>query len=66
MNYREILKKVDNGDAITDDELAALLKQLKKAADALEPLRYEPYRLILGDIHHEISRLESYQPARER
>ena len=63
---RQLLQKFDNGEALTDRELAELNDKLTQALEALKAVNYEPYWLTLKDIRMKLMTVNDYQEARRR
>lgn len=57
-------RKYRNGDSISDDELALLVRHYKAASNAMSALSDQSYRLAKNDINRRWQELEGYQNSR--
>ncbi len=63
---RDLLRKLDTGDSITDRELDQLIDALQMASDGLTRLNYSKYDLVDTDVYMKLVKCRDYKEARIR
>lgn len=64
MDLKELVRKFDHGDPLSDEELKHLIKKLTVLVDTLDEMNQKSYWLMYIDLNNKLKRCKEYMEAR--